>query len=254
MTVDLMRKYLDILAEQQPDSGFVAALDQAAQKGEINKDYYDSQSAEQQAQLLRNVTAYKQSNPNYDSGSQNAVHRAATLQSMVDQGKMTRDQAAKNAGSGDFFKGKAPVAATQTTAQASPQPKVEPMASPIDWNKQAGVKDIADTGLGRLSGGVSLSGAAGDYLNPSLRAELGNDSGGKFVADLGQQAQQLAWQQQYGDTTAQLAVNRNAQGGMSAGVGAERKLSKDWALRGGVSTPVDGRGDTRFDVGLRGRF
>jgi len=266
-----MRKYLDILVEQPnlPNQEFVNALDSAHSSGQINKSYYDTLGSNEQAMLLRNVDNFKRTNPNYNSNAQDDTARAATLQIKQDQGKITKDQAAKNTGSGEFFQ--APKAATPppaTTTQPKPAataPITQPaatapsanniQATPVDFNKQAGVMPVADTGIGKLSGGVSLSGGAGDYLTPSIRAELSNQSGGKFTADVGQNTQQLGYQQKFGnDTTGQLAVNRNAQGGMSAGVGAEKQLNKNWSATGGVSTPVAGKGDTQFNVGLKGQF
>jgi len=256
MSPTLMRKYLDIINEQPnfPSQEFVNALDSAHSSGQINKSYYDTLGSNEQAMLLRNVDNFKRTNPNYNSNAQDDTARAATFQIKQDQGKITRDQAAKNTGSGEFFQN--PKAATSKSTTATTQPAANNIqATPVDFNKQAGTMPVADTGLGKLSGGVSLSGGAGDYLTPSIRAELANQSGGKFTADVGQNTQQASYQQKFGnDTTGQLAINRNAQGGMSAGVGAEKQLNKNWSATGGVSTPVAGKGDTQFNVGLKGQF
>lgn len=255
-----MRKYLDLISEEPavgayidpntpPDvAARVQAMDQAG-RGEINRGYYDSQSADVQASMLRQV-GQAPINPN----AQTADQREAGTQAKIDRGVITRQDAAKRAAGGDYFQN--PKAATSKPVTITTQPATTNIqASPIDFNKQAGVMPIADTGLGKLSGGVSLGGGASDYMNPSMRAELSNQSGGKFVADVGQQTQQLGYQQKFGDTTTgQLAINRNAQGGMSAGVGAEKQLNKNWSATGGVSTPVAGRGDTQFNVGLKGQF
>ena len=272
MSSTLMRKYLDILVEQPnlPNQEFVNALDSAHSSGQINKSYYDTLGSNEQAMLLRNVDNFKRTNPNYNSNAQDDTARAATLQIKQDQGKITKDQAAKNTGSGEFFQ--APKAATpQTAAQpkpataqpTTPQPKpvaaapaaTNIQATPVEFGKKAATTSVADTGLGKLSGGVSLGSTADSYLTPQLRAELSNQSGGKFTADVGAGTQQLGYQQNFGDdTTGQLAINRNAQGGMSAGVGAEKQLNKNWSATGGVSTPVAGKGDTQFNVGLKGQF
>ena len=73
-----------------------------------------------------------------------------------------------------------------------------------------------------------------------------------FTADLNQNRQQFGYQQDFGNNlTGQLAVNRNAQGGMSAGIGAEKRISKDLAVGGGVSTSTHGQGGPAGQVYLK---
>jgi hypothetical protein len=249
---------LDILSEEPavgtyidsntpPDvAARVRAMDQAG-RGQIDKGYYDNQSADVKSSMLQQVGQAPM-----DPNAQTADQREAGTQAKINKGTITRQDAANRATGGDYFQDTKVATSKPTTATQSVATSIQPAATPVDFNKRAGVMSVADTGLGRLSGGVSLSGGAADYMNPSMRAELANQSGGKFVADVGQQTQQLGYQQKFGDnTTGQLAINRNAQGGMSAGIGGETKLGKDWSLTGGVSTPVHGQGDTQFNVGLK---
>ena len=148
----------------------------------------------------------------------------------------------------------APVTAKPaTTKPATPAPAAtpapQPYADPIDFQARAGTQPIADTGLGKLSGGVSLGGSGSNYMTPALRAELANQSGGKFVADVGQNRQQLGYQQDFGDgLSGKLALNRNAQGGMSAGIGAEKQVNPNLSFGGGVSAPISGQGSARGDI------
>jgi hypothetical protein len=259
------RKYLDILNEQSvppvgayidpntpPDiAAKIKAMDQAG-RGEIDKGYYDNQSPEVKAAMLRQVNQAPQ-NPN----AQTADQRAAGFQAKIDQGQMTKAQAAKNAGSGEYFqdpkKSDPTTTKSATTKPAIPAPASTPApqvnADPIDFQARAGTQPIADTGLGKLSGGVSLGGSASNYMTPSMRAELANQSGGKFVADIGQNRQQLGYQQDLGNgLTGQLALNRNAQGGMSAGIGAEKQVNPNLSFGGGISAPISGQGSARGDI------
>lgn len=103
---------------QPPSQEFINQLDQAATKGTFDKSQFDASSADQQAMLLRNVGNYKDTNPNYNPSAQGAEARAATIQNMKDTGKITADQAAQNAGSGEFFK----PTATDTKAKPKPAP------------------------------------------------------------------------------------------------------------------------------------
>ena len=141
-----------------------------------------------------------------------------------------------------------PAGASKPAQSSAPQVQ----ASPIDFQPTAGTNPIADTSLGQLRGGASLGSTADNYLSPSMRAELANQSGGTFTADLNQNRQQFGYQQDFGNNlTGQLAVNRNAQGGMSAGIGAEKRISKDLAVGGGVSTSTHGQGGPAGQVYLK---
>lgn len=262
MSPKLMRKYLDIINEQPPVGAYidpntpadvaarVRAHDQAG-RGEINMGNFQDQTPEVRASMLRQVATAPS-----DPTAQTADQREAGTQAMIDQGKTTRAQAARTGRAGaEYFQDPKQTATTEptTTKQATPAP--QPYADPIDFQARAGTQSITDTSLGKLSGGVSLGGSASNYMTPSMRAELANQSGGKFIADVGQNRQQLGYQQDLGNgLTGQLALNRNAQGGMSAGIGAEKQLNKNWSASGGVSTPVSGQGSTQFNVGLKGQF
>jgi hypothetical protein len=286
MNPQLIRKYLDILNEQSqpPSQEFINQLDTAYRTGEgPGAEVMSGLGRDQQEMMLRNQGAWvnrdsevqKGMNPNapvYNPNQQDIDSREAGLQAMLDRQTDPEKKAQLLKGIQSREINKPYFTTTQPTAtdpkgKSQPTPekpapvkaepvaaaaKVEPYASPVDFNKRAGVMPVADTGLGKLSGGVSLGGSTTDYMNPSMRAELANQSGGKFVADVGQNTQQLGYQQKFGnDTTGQLAINRNAQGGMSAGFGGETKLDNNWSLTGGVSTPVYGQGDTQVNVGLK---
>ena len=261
MNPQLMRKYLDILNEQSqpPSQEFINQLDQAANKGTFDKSQFDASSANQQAMLLRNVGNYKDTNPNYNPSAQGAEARAATFQNMKDTGKITADQAAQNTGSGEYFQppaGEKTKAATQKQPAVSAAPdKVEPYAAPVDFNARSGTMPIADTGLGKLSGGVSLGGSAGNYLSPQLRAELANQSGGKFYGDVGQSGQQFGYEQKFGDkATGQLAYRQTPGGGSSVGIGGSYNVTPNLKVTGGVSKSMQGQGGDRADIGLRYDF
>ena len=131
----------------------------------------------------------------------------------------------------------------------------EPYAAPVDFNTRSATRDIADTGLGKLSGGVSLGGGAGNYLSPQLRAELANQSGGKFYGDIGQGGSQFGYEQKFGDKArGQLAVRQTPGGGQSVGIGGSYDVTPNLKLTGGVSRDIKGQGGDRADIGLRYDF
>lgn len=238
---------------------FIDQLDQAASSGTFDKSKFDASTADQKAMLLRNVDKFKQTNPNYDSSQQGAEARAATIQKQQDAGKITQSQAAKNKGSGEYFQ---PPAGEKTKTVTQKQPavstapeKVEPYAAPVDFNARSGTVPVADTGLGKLSGGVSLGGSAGNFLTPQLRAELANQSGGKFYGDVGQSGQQFGYEQKFGDkATGQLAYRQTPGGGSSVGIGGSYDVTPNLKVTGGVSKSLQGQGGDRADIGLRYDF
>ena len=131
----------------------------------------------------------------------------------------------------------------------------EPYAAPVDFNTRSATRDIADTGLGKLSGGVSLGGGAGNYLSPQLRAELANQSGGKFYGDVGPSGGQFGYEQKFGDKArGQLAVRQTPGGGQSVGIGGSYDVTPNLKLTGGVSRDIKGQGGDRADIGLRYDF
>lgn len=149
----------------------------------------------------------------------------------------------------------APVKAAPVVQPAAAPVKSEPFAAPVDFTARSGTVPVADTGLGKLSGGLSLGGSAGNYLDPQLRAELANQSGGKFTADVGQSGQQFGYEQQFGDKArGQLAVRQTAGGGTSVGVGGSYDITPNLKLTGGVSRDIKGQGGDRADIGLRYNF
>jgi hypothetical protein len=283
------RKYLDILNEQTapPSQEFINQLDTAYRTGEgPGAEVMSGLSRDQQAIMLRNQGAWvnrdravqQGENPGarvYNPNQQDIDSREAGIQASLDRVKDPKERAERLAAiqsrdiNKPYFTTTQPTATDTkktdptttapvttkpaTTKPATPAPATtpapQPYADPIDFQARAGTKPIADTGLGKLSGGVSLGGSASNYMTPSMRAELANQSGGKFIADVGQNRQQLGYQQDLGNgLTGQLALNRNAQGGMSAGIGAEKQVNSNLSFGGGISAPISGQGSARGDI------
>jgi hypothetical protein len=268
------RKYLDILNEQSqpPSQEFINQLDRAYRTGEgPGAEVMSGLSRDQQAMMLRNQGAWvnrdqavqQGENPGarvYNPNQQDIDAREAGIQASLDRVKDPKERAERLAAiqsrdiNKPYFTTTQPTT-TDTKAKPAPAPASTPApapqinADPIDFQARAGTQSIADTGLGKLSGGVSLGGSASNYMTPSMRAELANQSGGKFVADIGQNRQQLGYQQDLGNgLTGQLALNRNAQGGMSAGIGAEKQVNPNLSFGGGISAPISGQGSARGDI------
>jgi len=267
---------------------FVKDLDTAYRTGEgPGAEAMSGLSRDQQAMMLRNQGAWvnrdpqvqKGENPGakvYNPSQQDIDAREAGVQASLDRamargGQAEYDKTLKSIQSRDinkpFFTTAEPPK-TDTKAQSkdviqkqpAPTPaaapeKIEPYAAPVDFNARSGTVPVVDTGLGKLSGGVSLGGSTGNYLTPQLRAELANQSGGKFYGDVGQSGQQFGYEQQFDDKTkGQLAYRQTPGGGSSIGVGGSYDVTPNLKVTGGVSKTLQGQGGDRADIGLRYDF
>ncbi len=188
----LMRKYLDILNEQSvPPVGAyidpntppevaarVKAMDQAG-RGEINKGYYDTQSPEIKASMLRQVNQAPE-NPN----AQTADQREAGTQAMIDQGKMTRAQAGQAGRAGaEYFQDPKQTATTKptTTKQTTPaQPAAQPAPRPTTTIEPEVQARVPLGGKSDLYGGIAYDYAGGTAPgNPKAQLSYQGDSGGR---------------------------------------------------------------------------
>lgn len=252
MSAEFIRKLLDKLAktelmEQPPSQEFINALDAAHNKGEINKSFFDTQTADQQAMMLRNVGNYKETNPKYDSSAQGAEARAATIQGMKDSGRITADQAAKNSGSSEYFKPTTAQSTASQTKTAAPSATPPTAGSPLDLTKPivANPKDALKLGL-----------STGTGVDPRLYAGLDVGNNGRLGYRGGVDGtHQLSYSHNITpNLSAQAAINQNAQGGQSAGGSLNYQLGKNTDVSATLDKDITGNQGLRAGVNLIHRF
>jgi hypothetical protein len=289
MDAEFFRKLLDKLAEKElmeeppvgaqgPDpigahiapntppevADHLRAMDQAG-RGEINKSYYDTQSPEAKAAMLRQVNQAPQ-NPN----AQTADQRAAGLQAKIDQGKITSAQTAKNTGSGEYFQ--APKAATPppaTTAQPKPAPATTPppattaqpkpvTAAPTAPQAASGsALDLTQPAYAykgdNLKAGMSLGGTG---VDPKLYAQLDAGNGNfNYRYDPKAQSHQVGYTANINpNLSATGAINQNQQGGRSVGAGLNYQVNPNTSISGSLEKDMTGNSGYKASVGLNSKF